>query len=156
MKKKLIGIFVCMLLFVPVLSVTATADDDHPDVWFSSIKSGRGITVKIKNFGDETYTNIEWGIWLKGECIFRGSETTGKIETLNPGQEVTIRAKVFGFGRHIFRALSSIYRDNLDRLQTHLLVNLFQEGEFIGAIQVGAPLVIGGFIMFYPYSYGDA
>jgi hypothetical protein len=152
MKKKILGILVCTLMILPVLSITAIADPNTPDIWCSSIKGGRGIAVKIKNFGNETATNVEWRIRLRGGLIFRGSETTGTIESLAPEEEVTIHVKTFGFGRHVFRASSSILRNNLHILQTGFHVYLPE-----GSISMGAPFVFGPFIIFWiPYSYDDS
>ncbi len=61
MKKKIVGILVCMLMIVPVLATTAAAD---PGPEFEiELKSGLGVNIIIRNIGDEDAIDIEG--WVK-------------------------------------------------------------------------------------------
>jgi hypothetical protein len=63
-----------------------------------SINGGMGVSATVSNAGTEAGSNIDWTIALSG-LVFVGSETTGTIATLAPGQDTTISSGlVFGIG----------------------------------------------------------
>jgi len=58
------------------------------------------IKAVIKNTGELVATNISWNINLISGFIFRGIKTSGKIDKLFPGEEITIKSKIIlGLGR---------------------------------------------------------
>ena len=58
------------------------------------------VKAVIKNTGEAEATNITWSINLISGYIFRGIKTSGKIDKLFPGEEVTIKSKIIlGLGR---------------------------------------------------------
>jgi len=67
MNKKIIGIFVCMLVMITAFSVsniaidrvTATITGSHQDgIVIGAIKGGFGITVRIKNTGTDSVSGV--------------------------------------------------------------------------------------------------
>ena len=108
--KKIVGILVCMLMLVPVFSITVAAEYNGPDIYWKSVKGGKGITAVIKNYGNEIIYDIDYFIWTPGEFIVRGEDTRGTIESLAPGEEITVQAEPYGFGRlNIFRTKGFCY-----------------------------------------------
>jgi hypothetical protein len=106
MKKKIIGILVCMVLLAVIPGLTSVVGAntlDHPNPWLTITKGGRGVHMGIKNFGNETVTNIHWGIVFYDNMgnldrrIWIGKTTSGNISSLAPGEEKLISVNVFGF-----------------------------------------------------------
>jgi hypothetical protein len=106
MKKKIIGILVCMILLVVLPGLTSVVGAntlDHPNPWLTITKGGRGVHMGIKNFGNETVTNIHWRILFydnygnPDQKILIGRDTSGDILSLAPGEEKLISVNVFGF-----------------------------------------------------------
>jgi hypothetical protein len=64
-----------------------------------TIKGGFGVSIVVKNTGDETLTNISWALNLDGKLIFVGKEKSGTIPSLEPGDSETIKDIVVGFGK---------------------------------------------------------
>ena len=67
-KKKIIGMFVCMLILIPVLSSTVTAEEPVLEIYIrgrSSFIFGAVIIVEIKNIGDADAININFSTMLK-------------------------------------------------------------------------------------------
>ncbi|HDS59993.1 MAG TPA: exo-alpha-sialidase [Thermoplasmatales archaeon] len=63
-----------------------------------TISGGMGVSATVANTGSEPGNNIAWTISLSGP-VFVGKETTGTINTLEPGAETTISTgMVFGIG----------------------------------------------------------
>ncbi|MGC9555023.1 MAG: hypothetical protein ACP5EK_06900, partial [Thermoplasmatota archaeon] len=63
-----------------------------------TISGGMGVSATVTNTGSEPGNNIAWTISLTGP-VFVGKETTGTINTLEPGAETTISTGlVFGIG----------------------------------------------------------
>ena len=56
--KKIVGILVCMLMIVPVLTCTVTADPDP--VVDIKISGGLGVTVEVTNIGEESFESSMW------------------------------------------------------------------------------------------------
>ena len=61
------------------------------------IQGGIGITVLIKNVGNETISNLEFSMKISG-FVFFGKAMEGEISSLPPGTEIKIQAFVMGFG----------------------------------------------------------
>ncbi len=102
MKKKLVGIFVCMLLIATILPVTGTHDgktisptrriEQVPIVNFKLIKGGLfGITVLLLNSGEGTADNIYWEMNASGGLFFYPKSKNGEIEVLGPGEGKEIK-----------------------------------------------------------------
>ena len=71
---KIKGILVCMLMIIPVLAMTVTAD---PGPEFEiEIKGGYGVTAIIKNIGDENASEVHIGIVIERPDHTSGSGTT--------------------------------------------------------------------------------
>jgi len=67
-KKKVIGIFVCMLIFIPVLSSTVTAEEPVLEINIrarSTIIFGATLIREIRNIGDADAVNISVTTRLK-------------------------------------------------------------------------------------------
>ncbi|MCK5458426.1 MAG: hypothetical protein KAI20_00925 [Thermoplasmatales archaeon] len=73
---------------------------DYPQKTNIEIKGGLlGLTVNIKNVGDETTTDLDWSITVKGgmfDTIDISSENS--IPSLEPGETISKRVPRFGFG----------------------------------------------------------
>ncbi|MEM0466560.1 MAG: PQQ-binding-like beta-propeller repeat protein [Candidatus Thermoplasmatota archaeon] len=71
-----------------------------PELQINSIKGGIGVSAVLKNNGDGDATNINYKINLSGGVIILGKETTGTIDLLKPGDQVTIKSGlILGFGK---------------------------------------------------------
>jgi len=58
------------------------------------------INALVKNLGEVEATDVQWRISVEGGTIFTGRESTGIINNLLPGDEVTINSKsIIGFGK---------------------------------------------------------
>jgi len=66
------------------------------------IKGGFGITILIKNTGNETLYNLEFGIDMDG-LVFMGRHTEGETSSLPPGLSIEIHLFVFGIGSATIR-----------------------------------------------------
>lgn len=70
----------------------------EPLIEIESINGGFGIDATITNIGEVPANNIEWNIDLEG-LIFLGKQTSGIIESLEPGEKVEIHSDfLLGFG----------------------------------------------------------
>jgi len=82
--------------------------EGNADIYFDtfptpiiSIEIGGGFGVKatVSNIGTIAAENIDWSISLSGN-VFVGSEKTGTISSLSPGESTTIKTGfVFGIGK---------------------------------------------------------
>jgi len=61
------------------------------------LSGGLGITVVVRNNGEDVLSNLEWSIELDG-LLFAGENSGGTISELAPGSEETLKIPVFGFG----------------------------------------------------------
>jgi hypothetical protein len=127
MKKKIIGLFVCMLMVAitafPVAGIMEKTDalNSHSmkpigdsasqgylsDLKISNVYGGLlntpqtfGIRVEITNLNPGSpLKDIEWSIKLTGGCIFLGKVTDGIIIQILPGDSEVVQSKfIFGFG----------------------------------------------------------
>jgi hypothetical protein len=61
---------------------------------------GFGSSAVIKNVGNMTFTNVNWSITLNGSMMFFGQTKSGVIDTLAPGESITIKDPlIIGFGQ---------------------------------------------------------
>ena len=131
-KKKIIGIFVCMLILIPVLSSTVTAEEPVLEINIrarSTIFFGAIIIEEIKNIGDADAINVNYS-WRLKHPLFKivdmtDNDTINIIETgetfkqtiglswigrfeytvtasIRGGATFTKKVKGFCFGRFIF------------------------------------------------------
>lgn len=98
MKKKIIGIFVCMLLVVPVLSVTVTADDE-PELEIEIRWDNKSLTAFIKNVGDGDAYDVNWSFDIEGGFLgFVNYHIGGIIDILPANSETSVENSLFLFG----------------------------------------------------------
>jgi carboxypeptidase T len=64
-----------------------------------TIRGGIGVSARIENIGDTSFSNISWTIELDGKLIFFGKTKSNVIPTLAPGDSVTVKDFVVGFGK---------------------------------------------------------
>ena len=113
MKRKLVGIFVCMFLIITILPATGTLNekimnstgklDSIPVLEFKDIsteKSLLGFSVELMNSGGGMTGEIEWSMNVSGglydipfiKYLFVPKKMTyGKIESLGPNESGTIK-----------------------------------------------------------------
>ena len=102
MKQKIIGIFICSLILIPVLSVTS-AGSNSTELEIRTIDEGLlvGIAALIENIGEVEAENVEWSIQFKSGNIllpFEGLKK-GSFESIPAGEINSIfSGPVFGIG----------------------------------------------------------
>ncbi len=110
MKKKLVGIFVCMLLLVTALPVMtseernavcpmgcSSTETTNDAIQIGGIRGGMRVSAVVRNTLSIPIGDVEWKIEFEG-LIFSGS-ATGTIESLEPDEQTIIHSSiVFGFG----------------------------------------------------------
>jgi hypothetical protein len=98
MKKKLVGILFCMLLVVPVLSVTVVADDE-PELEIEIRWNKKSLTAFIRNVGDGDAYGVNWSFDIEGGFLgFVDYHIGGVIEILPAGSETSVENSLFLFG----------------------------------------------------------
>jgi hypothetical protein len=124
MKKKILGIFVCMLLIITVLPATGTLNEKAiisngsaestkiinesiPILNFMNINGDiLKISAILHNSGESTAYNINWSMYITEGSFFIWNTTlylpkskTGSIDVLEPGENETISiTPIFGLG----------------------------------------------------------
>ena len=83
MKKKIVGMFVCMLLIIPVLSTTISAG---PELEIVDVKGGWGIRTYIKNIGNETPNKVYFTLEHGGGIFVRLRKHGTAIDPIAPGE----------------------------------------------------------------------
>ena len=73
---------------------------DIPDLKFRVIHGGLfKIKATVKNEGISEANDVNWEINIEGGSIVSGRSSTGVIDTIAPGESVTISTKsIIGFG----------------------------------------------------------
>ena len=72
------------------------------------ISGGFGVTVVVKNTGEEDFTDVEWSIILDGGFIILGKETSGKVD-IPAGESVEIKSSlILGIGLGILTEIPTI------------------------------------------------
>lgn len=98
MKKKIIGMFICLLLIATAIPLTIEASGG-PEV-VADISGGFGLTVVIKNIGDITFTNCTVDVSIDGGIFVLDRQLSSEIiPILHPGEEATVKLFLFGLGR---------------------------------------------------------
>jgi len=90
--------------------------------------SGGSFRVKavIKNIGELEATNISWNINIISGYLFRGEKTSGKIDKILPGEEITIKSKlILGLGRTGITVNSRIQDGGLDIKHVDAFIFMF-------------------------------
>jgi len=64
-----------------------------------TIKGGFGVSIILKNTGNENLTYIPWSIALDKGLIIIGKSNNGILSQLKAGEEKTIQTKILGFGK---------------------------------------------------------
>jgi len=85
MKKKIVGISICLLLIVPIFSMSAAADP-KPEFEIAGVKGGIGLTVLIKNVGNADAANIAYQIDHGGGLFLRTTKWTGQVLDIPAGE----------------------------------------------------------------------
>lgn len=110
MSNKLLNLFVCILLFLPVFSVIGTYQQFNFESLQSETKKINtglinnnltitlkpmlfflGVKIIIKNNGKETLNNINWAFNTSGGLLIRGGEGLGFKEKIKPNRRAVIR-----------------------------------------------------------------
>ena len=101
MKKKLIGILFCMLLVVPVLSVTVVADEE-PELEIEIRWDTKSLTAFIRNIGYGDAYDVNWSFDIEGGVFGFVDYHIGCVIGLLPagsGTSVENSLFLFGFGQ---------------------------------------------------------
>ncbi len=98
-----------------------------PEIEIGVITGGAfRINAVIKNIGGGEATDVNWNITLNGGAIFSGKTTSGLIESIPPGNQVTISSDVItGIGKTVVTVDVSIYEGNSDAKVVDATVLLF-------------------------------
>jgi len=76
-----------------------TGEISVPVIEIQELAGGLGVSAVISNTGTAEATNVNWNIQCDGR-IFLGSETTGTITQIAPGQSVSIKSGlIIGLGK---------------------------------------------------------
>jgi len=102
MKKKLLGILVCMLMIIPALATTVTANPE-PEFKIRAVDEGLivGIISLVENNGDTAAEDVEWSIKFESGTILLplGGVKSGSFKNLPAGESKSIfSGPVFGMG----------------------------------------------------------
>ncbi len=83
--KKIVGILVCMLMIIPVLATTVTADPElEAEI---EINDGFGVNYKITNIGDEPIDQSSTWVKVRSKLFNRGHlSMRGANEPILPGE----------------------------------------------------------------------
>lgn len=106
MKKKIVGMIIGMLLFIPLFATTVIADP-KVDV---QITGGFGIQVKITNIGNESLFDIIWHEMRTKFLNHSRSGSPGMSEPLPPGESLSYKWRPLWvpFFFNIFHAIPAI------------------------------------------------
>ena len=120
MNKKLVGI-VCMLMILPVITTTATADIILP--LQLDVMGGNGVNIVIQNNEEEDFTNVECSACIIGGVFGLIDESKYEQIPVLEGQDtISINIPVFGLG--IVAVVGFYGADGFERIiyQRHCLV----------------------------------
>jgi hypothetical protein len=146
MKKKLLGIFVCMLVIATAIPAVGTLDEKTmtstgrielvPVVDFINIKGGLlGISVLLMNFGEGTAHDMTWSMTVSGGLLFFPREANGEIPSpLDPDDEYVIPINLLlGLGKSTVTFYCN-YTIILDLSRSELEVGVKQEWSDLGLL----------------------
>ena len=128
MNKKIItGTFVFMLISVPILSLTATADQE-PELEIGKISGhrrslyffGPSVVVEIKNAGDVDATDVTWSFRIK-HPRFEKLDITGEyiIDNISAGESFKEIATLSWIGRFEITVTASVSGGNTVEKTVH-------------------------------------
>jgi hypothetical protein len=104
MKKKIIGIFVCMLLLLMMIPIGSSSVDNEPVPELTlKVYGGLGLTIIIKNVGDAEATNVSMFIGIFGGKVGSKNSDIKKVRDLSPGKSAILRFRYVGFGIGLFQ-----------------------------------------------------
>jgi hypothetical protein len=96
-RKRIIGIFVCSFIVIPLYSyANASGPKTAPEIFISGSNRGK-IRVEIKNIGADEYKNITWSISIPSIIPGRWY-WKGQIPSLSPCESVNISNDGFIIG----------------------------------------------------------
>jgi hypothetical protein len=83
-----------------VFTVFLTVEEEsNSTVIIEKITGGIGVSVYLKNIGNDDAYDINWRISIAGTFVFVGVESVGQVEVIEPGSSTIIRSNfVFGLG----------------------------------------------------------
>jgi glucose/arabinose dehydrogenase len=84
-----------------IINSSKTNNASSSEVIIGNITTSLGkIVIEVINIGNENATNVDWSIMVNGgQFGFINSETSNVIDTINPGESVSIETDfLFGFG----------------------------------------------------------
>jgi hypothetical protein len=150
MGKKIVGVFLCMLLIGPVvqaiklkenISPQTLVQDEIPciDIGVMKGKIGKFI-AEIKNIGNMESSDVNWSIDISGGLILSERSTMGTIPPLLPDNSEGVFIKVFGFGIVDVKISCSYVINKTIKDPQKFYINL---SKFYKTLVVG-PLVISG------------
>lgn len=100
-KRKIISIFVLLLIIVSVIPTTVSINPDNAQSYtqlkIQNITEGKGLTVSIKNEGDTNVRDIVLSVQSEGGFLFIPKKNY-KISSLSPGDSSDIFVKIYGIG----------------------------------------------------------
>ena len=102
MEKKIVGILVCIIMLIPVLSTTTTAAQTT-ELKIGTVDEGLlvGIAVLIENIGENDAENVQWSIEFEEGTILLplGGTKRGSFDIISAGERESIfSGPVFGIG----------------------------------------------------------
>ena len=93
MKKKTIGIFLCILMIVPILATTAIAEDTDEESPFEiEFQSGLGIKVQIEQVGEVEDEKINYTVFFSRRVFTAPKVQLAKFE--NSPQSLHTRLRI--------------------------------------------------------------
>ncbi|MHA2390251.1 MAG: hypothetical protein ACXACW_16135 [Candidatus Hodarchaeales archaeon] len=112
MSKKIIGMFICMLILIPVLSSTVTAEEPVLEINIrarSTILFGATLIREIRNIGDADAVNVSVTTRLK-HPIFKILDFTSNktIDIIEAGKTIILTIGLSWIGRFEFTVTASI------------------------------------------------
>jgi len=114
MKKRLLEILVCMLLVVPVLSITAIANDG-PQLELEITFERRSLKVVIRDVGDGDAYDVNWSFDIEGGFLgFVNYHIGGIIDILPPANETSVETSLFLFGFGLIEITVTIGASNAE------------------------------------------
>jgi hypothetical protein len=105
MNKKILNLFVCILLLLPAFSVIGSSEqfsneikkidmdskDNNLTINLKPMLFFLGVKIIIKNNGKETLNGINWAFNTSGGILIRGGEASGLKDKIKPNRRAVIR-----------------------------------------------------------------
>ncbi len=99
--RKILGFLIFMMLLVTFLSTTNAIEknEDKMTISLQPMPLYFGVKIVIKNTGNNTISDIDWGLKTEGGIFLRGGLANGSCERLKPDEELIISFNPF-FGQN--------------------------------------------------------